>query len=124
MLVSALEAVLGFRGPAQRHAPAQKDEPQLAGSVRYCFDLWAHTLVSRFVASLEPYYQRSLRGPCQLVGSNSIGGVWWHPAAWPVLARAQVSPHQVMPDATVAQRTLDVASASPTPAFAARFGRW
>ncbi|MCT4366408.1 MULTISPECIES: alpha/beta fold hydrolase [unclassified Synechococcus] len=104
--------LLGF-GASAKPRSRLKDEPQLAGSVRYCFDLWA-TQVSDFVASLEPNQRR---GPLQLVG-NSIGGLVALRACQ-VLESRGIAPTQVIL-IDCAQRTLDEKRIAKLPAFERR----
>jgi pimeloyl-ACP methyl ester carboxylesterase len=96
--------LLGF-GASAKPCSRLADEPKAAGSVRYCFDLWAEQVVD-YVAG--PMAHQAMgeapAGPLHLVG-NSIGGVVALNAAKMLAQRGQAPAQVVLIDC--AQRTLD-----------------
>lgn len=101
--------LLGF-GASSKPRSRLIGEPEQAGSVRYCFELWA-TQVADFVESLAP---ADRDGPLQLIG-NSIGGLVVLKASQLLLQRG-IAPAQVIL-IDCAQRTLDEQRRAELPAI-------
>ena len=92
--------LLGFGG-SDKPRSRLSDEPELPGSVRYCFDLWAEQVADYAVG---PMASAADEGPLHLVG-NSIGGVVALNAARLLSERGRPPAQVVLIDC--AQRTLD-----------------
>jgi pimeloyl-ACP methyl ester carboxylesterase len=99
--------LLGF-GASDKPRSRLADEPEQAGAVRYCFDLWAGQVVDALeaLAALPP------RGSVQLIG-NSIGGMVALRAACLLQQRGIPLAQVVLIDC--AQRTLDDKRAADLP---------
>lgn len=98
--------LLGF-GASDKPRSRLSGEPAEAGSVRYCFDLWADQ-VQAFLAEIVP------RGPIQLVG-NSIGAL----VALVAADRLESAGHPPLQVVLIdcAQRTLDERRLSSLPGW-------
>jgi pimeloyl-ACP methyl ester carboxylesterase len=100
--------LLGF-GASDKPRSRLDGEAEVAGAVRYCFDLWAEQVQAFVLEQVRP--ERSSR-PLHLVG-NSIGGIVALNTARLLQQRAEPAAQVVLIDC--AQRTLDDKRAADLP---------
>jgi pimeloyl-ACP methyl ester carboxylesterase len=104
--------LLGF-GQSDKPRSRLADEPELPGSVRYCFELWAHQVVDLVV-----HLQDASEACLHLVG-NSIGAMVVLTAARILAGLGRPASQLVLIDC--AQRTLDDRRLAEQPALAQLF---
>jgi pimeloyl-ACP methyl ester carboxylesterase len=104
--------LLGF-GQSDKPRSRLSDEPELPGSVLYCFDLWAQQIVDLIV-----YLQEPSEACLHLVG-NSIGAMVVLTAARILCGLGRPASQLVLIDC--AQRTLDDRRLAEQPALAQQF---
>jgi pimeloyl-ACP methyl ester carboxylesterase len=95
--------LLGF-GASAKPRSRLADEPEQAGSVRYCFDLWAEQVADYVQGPMASTERQGSPGAVHLVG-NSIGGMVALNAARLLTERGEPPAQVVLIDC--AQRTLD-----------------
>jgi pimeloyl-ACP methyl ester carboxylesterase len=101
--------LLGF-GASDKPRSRLADEPELAGEVRYCFDLWASQVVDLVRHACQDHPERRVH----LIG-NSIGAMVALTAARELLVAGQPPSQVILIDC--AQRTLDDKRLAELPAW-------